>query len=417
MSVAAPRERLQSLDQFRGYTVAGMFLVNFLGGFAVCPLIWKHSHDYCSYADTIMPQFLFAAGFALRLSFVRHQQQGGGHEAWWRMVRRAIGLSLIAVVWYSYSHWPAIIQVLNQQGWLATLAICAKRHWCQTLMHIAITSIWILPVLFAPIKVRVAYAAASGLVHVALSAWFNYLWVNGQLGSGGVIGIDGGPLGFLTWCIPAIAGTWAYDVVKAARSAPSGVVHALQPAIRRIMCVGLVLAGIGWLITCGTTVYDFPTDQVSGLESEKFARNPVIPSVDQLRGWSCQLAEPPFIPPPDQNHRKWNYWMMSQRAGTLSYTTFTAGFSLMLMAIFIWACDVKGWRLGVFRTLGVNALAGYMLASFTEGLGVKWAGYFFGSPVEKTSSVMEAGTAFAIHFLLVYLVLRLMEWKKLYVRM
>src|SRR5262249_30690171 len=32
-------QRLVSLDQFRGYTVAGMFLVNFLGRFNECPEI------------------------------------------------------------------------------------------------------------------------------------------------------------------------------------------------------------------------------------------------------------------------------------------------------------------------------------------------------------------------------------------
>ncbi|MES2793492.1 MAG: hypothetical protein V4719_28020, partial [Planctomycetota bacterium] len=57
---AVPRERLVSLDQFRGYTVAGMFLVNFFGSFDVCPRVLRHTHDYVSYADTIMPQFLFA---------------------------------------------------------------------------------------------------------------------------------------------------------------------------------------------------------------------------------------------------------------------------------------------------------------------------------------------------------------------
>ena len=51
-------ERLASLDQFRGYTVVGMLLVNYFGGYAVCPQVLKHTHDYCSYADTIMPQFL-----------------------------------------------------------------------------------------------------------------------------------------------------------------------------------------------------------------------------------------------------------------------------------------------------------------------------------------------------------------------
>lgn len=57
-------QRLVSLDQFRGYTVIGMILVNYVGGFAVVPEVLKHHNDYCSYADTIMPQFLFAVGFA-----------------------------------------------------------------------------------------------------------------------------------------------------------------------------------------------------------------------------------------------------------------------------------------------------------------------------------------------------------------
>ena len=48
-----------------------MVLVNFLGGYAAVPQIFQHSHDYCSYADTIMPQFLFAVGFAFRLTFGR----------------------------------------------------------------------------------------------------------------------------------------------------------------------------------------------------------------------------------------------------------------------------------------------------------------------------------------------------------
>ena len=39
--------------------MVGMMLVNFVGGYKLaCPYILKHSHDYCSYADTIMPHFL-----------------------------------------------------------------------------------------------------------------------------------------------------------------------------------------------------------------------------------------------------------------------------------------------------------------------------------------------------------------------
>ncbi len=66
-----PSTRIASLDQFRGYTVAGMFLVNFLGGYLATPLLLKHHNTFCSYADTIMPQFFFAVGFAFRLTFGR----------------------------------------------------------------------------------------------------------------------------------------------------------------------------------------------------------------------------------------------------------------------------------------------------------------------------------------------------------
>ncbi len=67
---ATDKRRIVSLDQFRGYTVVGMLFVNFLGGYQVVPAVFKHHNTYCSYADTIMPQFFFAVGFAYRLTFL-----------------------------------------------------------------------------------------------------------------------------------------------------------------------------------------------------------------------------------------------------------------------------------------------------------------------------------------------------------
>src|SRR6266576_2088446 len=103
MSVANPPEpalRISSLDQFRGYTVAGMFLVNFIGGFECIPPVLKHHNDYCSYADTIMPQFLFAVGFAFRLTFGRRAAADGLTVAYRRGARRFLGLALVAIVLY-----------------------------------------------------------------------------------------------------------------------------------------------------------------------------------------------------------------------------------------------------------------------------------------------------------------------------
>src|SRR3954447_18618406 len=70
-----------SLDQFRGYTVVGMFLVNFAAGFAVLPETIHHHHTHFSYADSIMPQFFFAVGFALRLVLFRRWEMAGSGTA------------------------------------------------------------------------------------------------------------------------------------------------------------------------------------------------------------------------------------------------------------------------------------------------------------------------------------------------
>ena len=69
-STVTTKPRLASLDQFRGYTVAGMCLVNFLAPFAAIHSVLKHNDTYFSYADSIMPSFLFVVGFAFRLTFL-----------------------------------------------------------------------------------------------------------------------------------------------------------------------------------------------------------------------------------------------------------------------------------------------------------------------------------------------------------
>ncbi len=141
---AGNKERLNSLDQFRGYTVVGMLLVNYFGGYAACPQILKHSNDYCSYADTIMPQFLFAVGFALRLTFGRRVQSGSSDVSYWRIVRRLLGLVLISMVVYNAGAAAAKWDDFRALTMWQILGEPLKRTWFQTLMHIAVTSLWIL---------------------------------------------------------------------------------------------------------------------------------------------------------------------------------------------------------------------------------------------------------------------------------
>jgi predicted acyltransferase len=402
-SAVGKASRITSLDQFRGYTVLGMLLVNYFGGYAVCPQILKHTHDYCSYADTIMPQFLFAVGFALRLTFGRRMQTEGSAAAWMRAVRRLIGLVLVAIVVYNVGPRAANWEQLKEMGPWEALYEPLKRGWFQTLMHIAVTSLWILPVVHKSQSIRIYWMVGSAIAHILLSYWFNFLWVNSPPN-----GIDGGPLGFLTWTVPAIVGTIACDVFVKTTDNPAKI------PFGKVFFASLGLMLLGYVMSCGTRFYDVPEDQVDALRSEKLASDPVLPSLERVRGklerdgLSGLLAEAPFVKPPEKEYRKWNYWMMSQRAGSLSYLTFSAGFSLLVFLAFYIACDLCHLHLPIFRTFGTNALIAYILHSMVSST----IQPFF----PKDSPSWYAYTGLALFFFINWLFIRQLEKQNIFFR-
>ena len=424
--IPAVSPRLTSLDQFRGYTMLGMLFVNFLGSYkGLFPRIILHTNDYCSYADTIMPQFFFAAGFAMRLSLGKRLEKGG-KMPWGRAIRRVVGLALVAIAWYTYCDFREISEGFLKNPSIGTIGLIFKSALFQTLLHIAVTSLWILPVITASWRIRFAYAVASAILHVWISWAFNFEFIHTDPKA-----IDGGPLGFISWSIPTLAGTIACDAVRAAGT----------KAGFKITVAGLVIMALGWGMSIATTLYDVrPTPQVasaansdpsivdaspddttpgdkpvipdatkSKLNPAEYALDPVIPSADRVRHWDGKLVEPPFVPPPPPTERRWNYWMMSQRAGSISYTTFSAGLSLVVYALFLWLCDGRTWGLGVFRTLGTNSLAAYILSEFATILARPIA------PPQSTDA-LTAVFAFVCMTLMVYGVCRLLERLGWYLR-
>src|SRR5271165_5269848 len=99
-----PSARIVSMDQFRGYTVAGMFVVNFVGNLNAFPEVLKHHNGlpYFSYADTIMPSFLFAAGFSYRLSALKRLAQIGPAAMYWKFFVRSLGLVLVSMILFGH---------------------------------------------------------------------------------------------------------------------------------------------------------------------------------------------------------------------------------------------------------------------------------------------------------------------------
>lgn len=300
--------RLASLDQFRGYTVLGMFLVNFWGGFHVVPGVLQHHHTFCSYADTIMPQFLFAVGFAMRLSFLKRVEKQGLQEAYRHFAYRSLSLILLGIVVYhltgKYESW----EVMLETKWSHFLLYTFKRTPFETLVHIGVTSIWVLPVIRCRMMTRALFAVGCAGLHVLLSLMFYYSW-NMQSPAG----VDGGPLGFLTWTMPLIAGSLVQELAEKKTSAAKIAASSLP-----FMLLGILLSKIN-----PTTTFPF-----------------VMPNEDEL---------------------VFDYWVMSQRAGSVTYLLFATGFSILVFALFQVLCDSFGIAWGLFDMLGRNALLAYIV--------------------------------------------------------
>jgi predicted acyltransferase len=299
--------RIESLDQFRGYTVVGMLLVNFLGGYQVVPAILKHHNTYCSYADTIMPQFFFAVGFAYRLTFLRRVSTIGMRPATVAVIRRNLGLILLGFVLYHLDGGFKTWEEARRNGLIGFAATAFQRSVFQTLVHIALASLWVLPVIAAGPATRLAYLAATSGLHLWISHRFYFEWAwNRPV-------IDGGPAGFLSWSIPLLVGSLAYDVVSRGGRSVS----------RRLFVWSIALMAPGYGLS-----------RIAG---------PGVP-------W-------PFLAPDGPV----SMWSMSQRTGSVFYMAFSAGFSLAIYALFVAMCDERRFRSTTFRAFGRNALAAYIL--------------------------------------------------------
>jgi hypothetical protein len=121
------------------------------------------------------------------------------------------------------------------------------------------------------------------------------------------------------------------------------------------------------------------------------------------------FSDPPFVPPPAERIRLWNYWLISRRLATPTFMLTAAGFGLMVYAAFVWLCDARTFRLGVLRTLGQNPLIAYLLDMVIGGLvSDVWP--------ESGGWPWALGGA-AVRFTVTYGPVRLLEWRRIYLRL
>ena len=123
-NIVSTKQRLISLDAFRGATIAAMMLVNNLGSHtsAYAPLLHAEWHGLTP-TDLIFPFFLWMVGVAMTFSFARRVEEGGDKGILIRhTVRRSaliFGLGLL-LAGFPYYDWATI----RIPGVLQRIAVC-----------------------------------------------------------------------------------------------------------------------------------------------------------------------------------------------------------------------------------------------------------------------------------------------------
>lgn len=322
------RRRLESLDIFRGLTIAGMILVNNSGADPYWPLAhadelmsdhpmgwypgkwWVDANGWTP-TDLIFPFFLFIVGTSMVLSFAARRARGDSRQLLMKhAAQRSVLILLIAYAItilpfpdFSHMRYPGVLQRI------AVVYLCASVITLWTAGRGRI--LWIAGLLAGYYAVM-RFVPVPGCDHAAWVTQHCSLagWVDRKLMLGHLYRQDFDPEGLLS-TFPAIAttllGTLAGEFLLGASSLPR------KARVLVIAGVAGVAAGYAW--------------------------HPWFPIYKPL-------------------------W-------TSSYVLFTAGAACLALALCWWLIEMRGWRAWAkpFLWLGSNAILVYALSFFISKLG------------------------------------------------
>ncbi len=317
--------RIHSIDQFRGYTVLGMFLVNYLG-FYPCHYNYHHNDYFLSYADTIMPSFMFAVGLSFRLTLIKRLAKFGYLKTYFSYFKRSLSLCLISMVMYgvggsfdSYEKFytnPKNDEVAtaeweqfqasqktkdknaaddapvdeetaqaatkvpphfgDQWGKLAKLIV--KSYLWETLAVIGVAQFFILPLVNLPFWGRVFSLFVLGVGHVALTHWFNWQFFFGYTIDGNYIDQAAGLNNWMgeIWGTGSnrswdggVFGiiTWGFAMLAGTVCYDLMAGQTPKTSVNRLLKWGLIFMFLGYGLSCLSTLYNTSVEP----SSENFA--------------------------------------------------------------------------------------------------------------------------------------------------
>lgn len=374
MSEKTQKNRLVSLDVFRGMTVAGMILVN-------NPGTWEAIHSPLQHAawhgltptDLVFPFFLFIVGIAIPIALGRRAEEDDKRKVYFKILRRAVVIFLLGLFIAAFPYFE--FSTLRIPGVLQRIAVCylvaslifLHTDWKRQ-VFISLGLLLLYWILITTIPVPGCAVTTIDDKECNLSAYFDRV----IFGAGHI------------WSLGKV-----YD--------PEGILSTI-PAL--VTTLSGVLTGT-WLRSRRSDL-----EKVGGIfffGAALFAA-----------GWFWNL----FFP---FNKALW----------TSSYVVFTSGLALSFLGFCYWLIDIKGYQKWSkpFVVFGVNALALYVGAELTakclylirlrglNGEPTSLQGWIFDTLFLPMAAPVNASLLYAICFVLLWLfILWILYRKKIFIK-
>src|SRR3954468_24692450 len=123
-STSGATARMQSLDVFRGMTVAGMILVNNPGSWSAIYSPLEHAEwNGWTPTDLVFPFFLFIVGVSITLALSRRAETAGSkRDLYWKILRRSLIIFGLGLFLAGFPSFP--LATIRIPGVLARIAVC-----------------------------------------------------------------------------------------------------------------------------------------------------------------------------------------------------------------------------------------------------------------------------------------------------
>jgi predicted acyltransferase len=318
------KQRLLSLDVFRGVTVAAMILVNNPGSGA--HVFWPLEHAEwhgCTPTDLIMPFFLFIVGVSIAFAMDGRREDRAQHGALiWRAVRRTTVLFLLA--WAlglfptSAGAWDQLIhRPLERLAGLRLMGVLQRIGVVYLVCVLVFVKAGVRGWVLICLGILAAYWAALAFVPVPLKDASLVAWGPATLEPSGNLG---------AWVDRTLL--TRQHLYKQADWDPEGPFSTINAVATGLM--GIIA---GRFLKRGLT-----------RPAETTAWMMTVAGLLVVAGWCWSLAVP-----------------LNKQLWTSSYAVYTGGLALAGLGLCYWFVDVQGYRRWVspFVAFGVNAITAF----------------------------------------------------------